>query len=191
MRALNSEAQALQARAIAGETIPIHLLVFFDLDVPQRWAVGGTPLVWGGHTWAAQEMLIDAISDDVAQPSGLRFTLPAVFESEIALAVDDDIEGSEVEVYMAFVDPATGEVADAVLVWSGELDIPGWQDGPEALAHFTAEHRGTIAMRSRPLRYTDSDQRRLYAGDTSLAFDPATDAAPVVWPANSYFKVAE
>ena len=136
-------------------------------------------------------MAIDAISDDVAQPSGLRFTLPAVTESQIALAVTDDIEGSDVNVYMAFVDPATGAVADAILVWAGELDMPGWEDGPEALAHFTAEHRGTIAMRSRPQRYTNGEQQRLYPGDTSLAFDPATDGAPVVWPANSYFKVPE
>jgi hypothetical protein len=191
VRALNVDAQALKARAIAGEKIPFHVLVFFDLPVPQRWAVGGTPLVWDGHTWDAQDMLIDAISDDVAQPSGLRFTLPAVTESQIALAVDDDVEGSEVEVYMAFVDPADGSVADAILVWAGELDIPGWQDGPEALAHFTAEHRGTIAMRSRPQRYTNSEQQRLLPGDTSLAFDPATDGAPLVWPGQSYFKVQE
>lgn len=191
MRALNPAAQALKARAIAGEKIPIHVLVFFDLPVPQRWAIGGTPLVWGGHTWAAQDMVIDTISDDVAQASGLRFTLPAVTESQISLTVDEDVEGSEVEVYMAFVDPANGSVADAILLWSGELDIPGWQDGPDALAHFTAEHRGTIAMRSRPQRYTNSEQQRLFPGDTSLAFDPTTDGAPLVWPAQSYFKVPE
>ncbi|MFK5283271.1 hypothetical protein ACI3PL_27235, partial [Lacticaseibacillus paracasei] len=75
-------------------------------------------------------MVIDTISDDVAQASGLRFTLPAVTESQISLTVDEDVEGSEVEVYMAFVDPANGSVADAILLWSGELDIPGWQDGP-------------------------------------------------------------
>lgn len=191
MRTLNAAALALKARAIAGERIPVHALVYFGLPTPQRWAVGGTDLVWGGHTWAAQDIGIDAISNDIATPSGLAFTLPAVTTSEISMAVDDDIEGSEVEVYLALVDPDTAAVADAMLVWAGELDMPGWEDGPQAVAHFTAEHRGTIAMRSRPVRYTDSDQQRLHPGDTSMRFDPATDGAPMVWPAASYRQVPE
>ena len=73
-------------------------------------------------------------------------------------------------------------------VWAGELDMPGWQGGPEALVHFSAESRASIALRQRPSRYTHDEQQRLYAGDTSLNFDPATDAAPVVWPAASYFR---
>lgn len=192
MRALNSAAQALKARAISGEKIPLVPLVYVGFpSAPQRWALGGTSVVWGGFTWSAQDLALSPIEDDEKQPSGIRITLPGVAESQISLAVDEDIEGSQCLIYLALLDPATAVAEDAVQVWAGELDMPGWQDGTEALVHLTAEHRATIAMRPRVTRYTADEQQRLFSGDTSLDFDPATDAAPVVWPAASYFKVQE
>jgi hypothetical protein len=56
--------------------------------------------------------------------------------------------------------------------------------------NFTAEHRQELAAQSKPSRYTNDEQQRLFPGDTALDFDPATDAAPLVWPAASYFKVS-
>ena len=44
------------------------------------------------------------------------------------------------------------------------------------------------ALRAKPSRYTNDEQQRRYTGDTSLDIDPATDAAPVAWPAASFFK---
>jgi hypothetical protein len=44
-------------------------------------------------------------------------------------------------------------------------------------------------MRPKPSRYTNDEQQRMFSGDTSLDRDPATDAAPVTWPAASYFRV--
>lgn len=188
MRTLNAGALALQARALAGERIPIIPLLYMGLTVPQRWALCGTPLVWGGFTWAARDVGISEVSDDAAEIAGLKITLPGVTESERALALSGDVEGSAVTLYLAFVDPVTAVVADAMQVWAGELDMPGWQGGPEALVHFTAESRASIALRQRPSRYTNDEQKRLHPGDTALDFDPATDAAPVVWPAASYFR---
>jgi hypothetical protein len=46
-----------------------------------------------------------------------------------------------------------------------------------------------VALRPRVTRYTNNEQQRLYPGDTSLDVDPLTDAASLVWPAASYFKV--
>ncbi len=191
MRALNTAAQALQARALAGEKIPVVPLLYLGLPVPQRWALGGTALVWGGFTWEAQDVALQEVADELGDPSGLSITLPGVTTSQVALAVGADVEGAPVTVYLAWVDPATAEVADVLQVWSGELDQPGWQDGPQALVQLTAEHRATIAARPRVSRYTHDEQQRLYPGDTALNFDPATDAAALVWPAASFFKVPE
>lgn len=191
MRALNPAAAALQARAVAGEQIPVVPLLYMGLPVPQRLALCGVPLVWGGYTWEPCDGQLDNINNEAGEPSGLKISLPAVNPGDIAMAVDDDIEGSAVTLYLAWVDPDTAAVADAMPVWAGELDMPGWQDGPEAVAHYTAEHRAAIAMRPRVQRYTNDEQQRLYPGDTALNFDPATDAAPLVWPAASFFKVQE
>jgi len=196
--AMNAEGLALLARAIAGERIPVIQLVYIaQLDpltglevgpfVPQRWAACGTQLAWDGSDWVAVDIAISEIEDTVNGLNGQTFALPGVTESEIAFAFDD-VDGATVRVYDAWVDPDTGEVADAVLAWSGEMDIPGWQDGPEASVLFTAVHHGNAALRPKPSLYTDDEQRRLYLGDTSMAFDPATDAGPVVWPNAAYFK---
>lgn len=188
MRTPDAAVLALRARALAGEKIPRLPLVYFGLTVPQRWALAGLPLVWGGYTWAAQDMGISELKNEVGRFNNLRFTLAAVTPAQRALAASD-VEGAPVAVYMATVDPSTGVVAGAEQVFAGELDQPGWQDGPQALAHFTAEHAGNIALRYRGSRYTHDEQLRLYPGDTSLDVDPLTDAAPLVWPAQSFFKV--
>lgn len=187
MRTLNTAALGLRSRALTGEMIPVVMLVHFALPVAQRWALCGIPLVWGGYTWEPLDIVVSEIKDDAQQSSGLRFTVPGVSESDLAMAMGD-VEGSAVTVRLAWVDPADGTVADAVQIWAGELDVAGWQDGPQAVVHYTAEHRAGVALRPRVSRYTDDEQGRLSAGDTSLYIDPQTDAPPVVWPAASYFR---
>jgi hypothetical protein len=189
VRQVNAAVQALRARARAGEQIPVVPLVYFGLAVPQRWALCGVPLVWGGHTWAPLDIAVSEIADDASQASGLKFTLPGVSDSQLALALAGDVDGQPVTVHLAWVDPDSGAVADALQVWAGELDVAGWQDGPQALAHFTAEHRSSLALRQRVSRYTHDEQQRLHPGDTSLDVDPMTDAAPLVWPAAAFFRV--
>jgi hypothetical protein len=185
---LNAGGQALQARRLLGEKIPVVWLLYLGLAAPQRYALAGVDLVWGGHTWTARDVVISDVEDDVSDYSALQITLPGVTDPERAQAFAD-VEGAAVQLYRAWVDPATAQVADAVLRWSGELDVPGWQVGREALVHFVAESRAAIALRPSPIRYTNEEQQRLYPGDTSLDFDPATDAKPVAWPAASWFRV--
>lgn len=187
MKAWNVAGQALLARHLAGERIDFVPLLFVDLTVPQYFAVYGVPLVWDGHTWEPRDFAVSSTESSVTELAGLTITLPGVDAGQIALAFED-VEGAALRQYVALVDPQTGAVADAMQLWAGELDIPGWQDGPSATVIFTAEHRGALALRPKPARYTDDEQRRRYPGDTSLDFDAATDAAGIVWPAASFFK---
>ena len=189
MRALNVNGEALHQRALTGEKIPVIPLVFMDLDVPQYWALCGHALVYDGHTWEPLDIAMSEIKDDSTQHSGLRFSLPGATDTQLALAIAGDIEGAACTVHLAWVDPSTGTVEDAMQVWAGELDVAGWEDGPQAVIHFTAEHRASVAARPRVTRYTDNEQQRLSPGDTSLNVDPLTDASSLVWPAASFFRV--
>lgn len=189
MRTVNHTAAALRARRLAGEKIPQIPLVYVGIDAaPQRWAICSVPLVWGGYTWEPLDIAIGSVTDAVQQADGIRLTLPAVTAPQLALAAQD-LEGSAVTIYLADVDPDTAAVADAMQVWAGEVDQTGWQDGPQAVAHIRAEPVAAVALRDRVSRYTNDEQQRLNPGDTSLDFDPLTDAAPMVWPAASYFRV--
>lgn len=188
MRSLNTAALALLGRIQAGEQIPLVQLIEIELDVTLYLTTAGLPLVWAGQTWQAIGLAVGPVENEVGEFQSLVFTLPAVSPEQLAIALQEDVEGRTVRIYDALVDPATGVVAMAVPAWTGALDVPSVQDGPVASMSINAEHRGSLALRPRPVRYTNDEQQRLYPGDTCLAFDPATDAAPMVWPAASYFK---
>lgn len=190
MRTLTTEGAALLARLVAGEKIDLVPLVFMNLLAPQRWALGGRDVVFNGETYVTYDVALEGgVQDETGIPGGLQITAPAVTEAQIGMAADPDVEGSEVITYLALVDPDTGVAADALQAGNFELDMPGWEDGPEALTHFAAESRGAIAMRPNVSRYTNDEQQRLHPGDTSLEFDPATDAADLVWPSSDFYKV--
>jgi hypothetical protein len=188
VRSVNAAGLALLARIEAGETIPLVQLVEIMTSVPLRLATGGMNVEWGGHTWYGNSVSVEPVQDLQSEYPGVTLQMPAVTEDQISIVLTQPIEGTVLRIYDALIDPDDGDVADAVLSWSGTLNVPGMEDGPTAVVSVTAEHRGVSALRARPSRYTDDEQRRLYPGDTALDFDPATDAGPLVWPAASYFR---
>lgn len=189
MRTLNSDALALLARIEAGDQIPLVQLVEMLFDTPLRFTTAGHSIIWDGDTYASAGLgTIDPIEDSAGEVQALQFTLPGITPEQIAIALTETVEGVTVRVYDAMLDPDTGEVADAVLAWSGTLNVPSIEDGATATVIVTAEHRGMLALRPKPSRYTNDEQQRLYPGDTSLDIDPETDAGPIAWPAASFFK---
>lgn len=188
MRTINAAAQALLDRITTGEQGIIVQLVLISATVPLRFCTGGATVTWGGQDWFGNSVAVDPVADALGEYPSIVLRLPAVTEDQISLVLTTKVEGLPVTIYDALVDPDTGTVEDAVPAWAGTLNVPTVEDGPTALISVTAEHRGMTALRTKPSRYTDDEQRRLYPGDTSLDFDPATDAAPLVWPAASYFR---
>lgn len=189
MRTINGTAQALLDRIAAGEQIPIVQLVEMLFVSPLRFTTAGHSITWDGDTYTSAGLgTIDSIEDSSGDVQALQFTLPGITPEQIALALTETVDGTTVHVYDAIIDPADGTVADAILAWSGTLNVPSIEDGATAAVVVTAEHRGMLALRPKPSRYTDDEQKRLYPGDTSLDIDPETDAGPVAWPAASFFK---
>jgi hypothetical protein len=189
MRAVNPAGQALLARLAAGEQIPMPTLVELQFATVQRITTAGYRLQWpAGQWWEPQGLQVGAVDDSATEFTNLALGLPGVTEAQIALVLADDVSGTRARVWVALVDPDDGQVADALLVWTGELDVPTLEDGAEAAITITAEHRGAIAVRPKPARYTHDEQLRRFPGDFSLDQDPATDAAADVWPAASYFR---
>jgi hypothetical protein len=188
MRTLNVAATALLARIKAGERVPWVQLVEILTASPLRFHTGGGTIQWGGNDWFGDSVAVEPVADSAGEFPPIALTLPAVTEDQISLVLTEPVEGVRLRIYDALIDPQTGVVADAVLAWTGTLNVPGLEDGPAAIVSVTAEHRGIRALRPKPSRYTDDEQRRLYSGDSSLDFDPASDAGGIVWPAAAYFK---
>ncbi len=190
MRALNAAALALLARIQAGEQIPMPQLVEIMTTVPQRYTTAGHPLDWGGHTWQAAGIAVEPVEDESGGDGGqIVLGLPAVTPEQLALALVEPIDGVRVRVYNALVDPATMVVEHADLAWSGLANTPGIEESAQgAVMTIVCEHRAMQALRPKPARYTNDEQQRLHPGDTCLDYDPGTDAAPVVWPAASFWQ---
>ncbi len=189
MRVLSPEAQALLERLAAGEQIPWVQLIELQLSSTVRLTTAGLDVQWSGHTWLRSGAgIIEPIEDVSGELQGLRLTMPGVDGSQLALALAEPVEGRRVRVWDALLNPSTGAVADPVLAWAGTLNVPDFSDGATATITVTAEHRGLQAVRPKPRRYSAEEQLRRYPGDTSLQFDPATDAAPLAWPKASFFR---
>lgn len=189
MRTLSPAGEALLARLQAGERIPMVQFVEMALSTTLRLTTAGRALQWAGETWEPSGLgTIEPIKNGVGEVEGLAFSMPGIDQTQLALVLAEPVEGRRVRVWDALIDPDTGVVGDAMLAWVGTLNVPSIADGPEAVVSVTAEHRGMSALRRKPRRYTAQEQQRLYPGDTSLAFDPATDAAPLQWPTASFFR---
>ena len=187
---MNAAGLALVARALAGEKIIVVQLVRVNFSPPLYLTTGGRNVDWGGHTWVAGALGdVEAVEDSADEMLPLRFTLPGLNEDQIAVALEPGTEGKLVQVWDAWIDPDDGQCADACgPVWSGTLNVPQLTDGVQADLTVTAEHGGVTALRPRASRYTNAEQLRRFPGDTCLDRDPGTDAAPVKWPAASYWE---
>jgi hypothetical protein len=193
MRAMTAEGLALLARLAQGETIVMCSLIYLrltDLDETEFYlTTAGRQIEWGGETWFPGGLgRLSPVESEQGVPAAMLFTLPGITEQQRAFALEPGAEGALVRVYDALIDPATGVCVDAPLAFSGVLGVPTLQDGMQADLTVEADHRAMLAARPKPVRYSDAAQRAMHPGDTSLAFDPRTDAAPLIWPAASFFR---
>jgi hypothetical protein len=187
VRSLSSEVVA----AINAGTVSIVQLIFMDLSEPIYLNSSSWNLEWDGQTWlgAAGVGRIDEITDGPGEVKGLSFQLSGVRSQDLALALEEPLQGKSVVIYTAILDPNTFTVLDAFVEWSGRLDTMSTSEqGQNATITATAEHIGIDLLRPRVYRYTHQDQQRLFEGDLGLQFVVDQSDKPIVWPAASFFR---
>jgi len=165
------------------------VLVDMALTQPLRVSSWHRPLTWAGNTYLGAGELgqVDATDESVEQPRPLRFSLNGLPSTSISLALSEPVQGRTVSLYVAIFDPATHQVLDASLEWQGLIDTMSTsEDGETGTVFVNAESAGLDLLRAVPVRYTDTDQQRLYPGDRF--FEYVTDQAEktIVWPAASF-----
>lgn len=187
MRALSPAA----VTALAEPGVPMAVLVDMALSAPLRLCTGGWALSWGGNTFTATGDLggIEPMEENAGPPRGLSFQITGVPPAMLGMALSEPVQGKAVSLYVAIFDPATYQILDAALEWSGTLDTMHVSDGDPAVISVTAEHAGFDLIRAAAVRYTDVDQQRLFPGDLGCAYVTDQSDAQIVWPAASYFRV--
>lgn len=190
MRTVNATAAAILAGSHT--VMPLAMLVDMpELSTPLRLCTGRWSLTWGGHTYSGVGQLgeIDAAQESSAGPRPLSLRMNGVPASYRAMVLTENVQGKPVSLYLAIFDPATYQIADAVLEWAGTLDVLDWaDDGSTGVITVSAESAGVDLLRGVSVRYTDQDQQRLFPGDKGFEYVIDQGEKAITWPAASFFR---
>lgn len=177
--------------ALASASKGLVTLVQMDLTATVRMNSSAWTLTWDSQTWLPTAGLgsISPIEDSPGEIKGFSFALSGVSTANLAIALDEPLQGKAVTVYTAIFDTATSTIIDAVAEWSGRLDTMTIEEqGAAATITASAEHAGIDLLRPRGLKYSNQDQQRLYAGDIFFEYVVDTADREIVWPAASFFR---
>jgi len=132
---------------------------------------------------------VEEVTDAVRDVNSLNMTVGGVDPAIIAIALGEQVRGRPLRLYFALLDPGTHALLDMVQIWSGSISAMNIsQQNNLATIKLTAEHRGALFSRAKPIRYTDADQQRLYPGDRCLEYIVSQSQQSDVWPAAGFFK---
>lgn len=147
---------------------------------------------WNGHTWTGLGHMgqIDTVRESAqGDATGLRFTLAGPIAAYLSIALNEQLQGDPILLYVALFDANNQIIADPVLEWSGRADTMQIVDGAENSAiSVTAESRYADFARPRVRRFTDADQQAAYPGDKFFEFLPQMVEKTIIWPAASFFR---
>lgn len=177
------------AAALQAAHVDAFLLVQFDLDSGPLY-ITSTPfdVDYGGHTWATLYGLgqIEPVTETDSQQAGIAFTLSAVNDTIMAIALAEDVQGRAVTVKLVVVDGTTLRV-DPV-AWQGQLDVMSVEDGAAPVVRVTAEHALVAWDEPAGLTYSHADQQLLHPGDMFFEHTAAVSGATISWPTAEALK---
>lgn len=166
--------------AIASDSVIPALLVYLDFaaDPLRAWSGLGT-IAWEGHDWTGLGNLgeIGGIEEYSEIRAGtVELKLLKVPGTALADAASLVYKRRAAEIHLALLDadsPAPA-ILHACLLFRGTMDTLELDRQPRA-STFTLTLANELARLrdSWGLLYTDSDQQRLFPGDTSLRFVPS------------------
>lgn len=178
------------AQAQLGAAMALEFFLELQLDVPVYASTAAITIEADGKTWIGVEsMRVGVISEQAGQVEQMQFTLPAVPNENLGLALATPTQGKSLLLYLGLMARETQQILQLLPLWAGRIDTMPVSYGPEASAiSLTAEHRAIGYARPKPLRYIDADQRRLYQGDACLEYLIRQSQAQDVWPSAEFFR---
>lgn len=178
--------------ALSSDSLGMVTLVEMELSSPLRLCTSGYDITHDGDVYTGSGNLgsVSEITDTQGEVKGLSFSMSGIPSGYIAIALAEDVRGKPCRVFTGIVSSDTGALLDVVQSWSGTLDRMGIIKSADGVCTIsvTAEHGGVTFGRPKPLRYTDADQQRITAGDTSMRFCVSQAQHQDIWPSVEWFK---
>ena len=143
-------------------------------------------LVWNGDTYTGTGDL-GSVSDieetSILKAAGARFTISGIPSGNISIALSKDYPERIAKLWLGFVDQSVSVKADPVLIFSGRMDVMEiLEEGETATISIRVENRLIDLERPKLRNYTNTDQKREFAGDDGLEFVAAlNDGREIVW----------
>jgi hypothetical protein len=179
--------------AIAQENVPIVQLVYFQFSTtPLALNSSNWDLTYGGVLYRGAYGMgrISEIDDSPGEIKGLQFTLSGDSADMVALALDDAAiwQGTPITIRTAILDPATYQILDAPVAWSGKGDTMSIEAQPgSTVIQATAESSAVDLLKGHVLHYSNVDQQMLYPGDNGFGYVVSQVDKPIVWPSKEFF----
>lgn len=124
--------------------------------------------------------------------TGIKVSLSGLDTSILSSSISQDSEGANVELYFGVL-TTTGN-AQAIVdtpykLFSGSLDTIGVSEsGGTSTITITVENRLITLEKAADRRYTDQDQKNLFAGDRGLEFIDSLQNKELIWGGGSADK---
>lgn len=116
------------------------------------------------------------------QAQGFTFTLTGMPSSIISIALQEDYQGRETNLFIGALDTDGILVSDPYRILSGFMDVMEITEAGEYCAiDVNAENKAVILNRKKDRRYTPEDQKSEYAGDLGFDFVPLLQDKEVIW----------
>ncbi len=148
----------------------------------------------GGITYTAAQHIgsIEPFAETDTGVQGLKFTLSAVPQSQIAAALVEDIQGRRCTLGLVVVDDGVLRVDPKA--WQGYFDMPEVEDqraeDGEATYTVTAENAMIRWQIPRGWLSNEQDHREIYPGTTDRfhEFSAQVVEQVIAWPSAEFFK---
>jgi hypothetical protein len=153
---------------------PIHFVEAVFSGGTFRFWTGVGDITWDGELWTGAGNLLSITSmaeTTLVRANGLVIRLNGINSSLLAAVLAQTQQSKTVKCWLGFLDSAGNVIADPYNFFTGFMDLPEIQEGPEtSTVTIGAESELIELMRPRMRRYTNEDQINEYSADKGFAF---------------------
>ena len=144
-------------------------------------------LIFDGDTYTGVGALgsISIIEETAtSEITEVQFELTGIDAANIAIALDENYQGRQIDMYIGFLDSDHALITDPMLVFGGRMDTMDVTLGIEGKITLTATSKLADWERPRIRRYTNEDQRIDYPSDRGFEFVNQMTEKQLIWGRN-------
>jgi hypothetical protein len=182
-----------QTNAIAQPHVAVVPLLEMIFDSGTlRLALNSFDIVSGGNTYVATGpvLSVQKVSESASSIEGVQFTMSGLDPAIIALATQEPYQGRIARLLKAYVDPSTNQViGNPLAFFPGRMrSMSISETNSKAAVTLTVEHFDAEFDRPWPLRFSNTDQQRLFPGDRGCEYAEQMTEKSLVWPAKEALR---